>query len=950
MKRLINKIGFTLIETLVVVGVIAILCGISIPGIIQAKHSMDVLEANSTAKELFVAAQNRLTSMKADGQLNDILNNIGSEKQIISNHYYQSTGDDALRQYLLSDSIFSNVKGDYIVELNPLSGDIIGVLYWAKNADLGEYLDSITEGNGIGEALNHLSRNDKKALAESDLIGYYDSTDANNSSAISGATAFNPEVKVINGNDLYLSVIQRNIHNINGITDFDLDKLYITLTFEDEHGRKNVLNITSSAKISEYKRGSDDSDDLELYFILDTIEDSVLGKLDYLKKPEAPTSNYLCEGDNMKVTVSLKYEDNDTLIVSTPASASFNSLFGTKTDIIIASTTTDITIWNIRHLKNLAKIKTVGDTAYADRLISVTQSMDIDGEQSTWSNVIPDGLSAVTELSAISPTRTAIDAGVFTSISPIILNPDIYSIDASAASGVHKIKNISLTKGLFFEITCDITGITIVNPVCTSSGSENIVGVLAGIMTKGNLKNCGVYYEDQNNTGTVNGNYYVGGLIGQILIEDEYTQTTITNCYANINVNGKKQVGGLFGYTDKNVQITNCYSSGSVTGQEYVGGFVGLADNTEISNCFTTSDVTGQIRTGGFMGFLSADDTVEKVKTLTPGKYQISNGKYYLQYVSTPNGRWESSEILTTTTDATAAGTEFYYTNKTSVFSLLSINQDYIYAYDSAKGEKYDYFIAKSNGTATYYTDNLWNIKKHNFVNMAYDYTSARLLTKIAKVAYDGVFNPDDNIIAIVNDGDSYYIVNFHNDNSNLLELIPRIAKFLERILNPVDGVHFWDAINEFDPADFSFLSIDDAGRISWKSTKDQTDDTIRFKFQSQDEDPDDDQFYYITNCYSYGKVNETAVSIDTTVGGFTVNDYAEQLFKNCYFLRDTNYNNVFPEDTGMGKGIHSQTMSAWNAAVTDALILNGTNATVKFQGWNAGLKYYWGNVPSTAE
>ena len=65
MKKLMKKFGFTLIETLVVIGVIAVLCGISIPGIIQAKRSLDIVEANSTAKELFVAAQNRLTSMKA---------------------------------------------------------------------------------------------------------------------------------------------------------------------------------------------------------------------------------------------------------------------------------------------------------------------------------------------------------------------------------------------------------------------------------------------------------------------------------------------------------------------------------------------------------------------------------------------------------------------------------------------------------------------------------------------------------------------------------------------------------------------------------------------------------------------------------------------------------------------------------------------------------------------
>lgn len=945
MKRLMNKIGFTLIETLVVVGVIAILCGISVPGIIKAKHSMDVLEANATAKELFVAAQNRLTSMKADGQLKDVAEKIGNDKQVISNHYYQSTGDDALRQYLLSDNIFSNVSGDYIVELNPLSADILGVFYWAKDADLGEYLDSITEGDGINAALNKLTTADRKSLAEKELIGYYDSSDANGSSAISGLTSFNPEVKVINGNDLYLSVIQRDIDEID---DFELGNLYITLTFEDEHGRKNTIKLSSESEISQFKKDSDE--DLELYFILDSVEDTVLGKLDYLKKPDAPTSNYLCEGDNMKVTVSLKYEDNDILLISTPASASFSSLFGTKTDIIIASTMTEVSIWNIRHLKNLAKIKTIGTNAYADRPISVTQSMDIDGNQTGWSNNTPDQLTTEMELSAISPNRTVVEGTVSTAVAPIILNTNVYSIKSTAgSSSFHTIKNISLTTGLFHEITCDLTGITIVNPVFTSSASDNLVGALAGSMSKGNISDCGVYFENQSQRGTIKGNYCVGGLIGQVII-DENTQSTITNCYANVNVNGSKQVGGLIGYTDKNIIITNCYSSGTVSGEEYIGGFIGLGSNTVISRCFTTSDVTGQRRTGGFIGYLRVDDSVEKVNTLLPGKYQIKRGEYYLKSVS-ETGRSglisTQTESLRTTKDPNEAGTEFYYSKTSTAVSLFSIDQDYIYAYDPAKEETRPYFIAKSNDTATYSpSGRILDTKQFTFSNMAYDYTTAGIITKVFKGAFDAVFNPDNNLIAIVNDGNSYYIVNFHQDNVNLLNWPLKTLEAIEKILNPFDGVDIWNALKGLNPEDYSFLSIDDDGDISWISTSGAT-DSIKFSFDSLDGDEEgDDASYYMTNCYSYGKVNETSEANDSTVGGFTVNDYLN-IFKNCFFLRDTGYNEVFPANPGMGIG--SQTKAEWDAAATDALILNGTDATIKFQGWNAGLKYYWGNVPNPA-
>lgn len=54
---------------LAVVGIIAVLCAIAIPSIIAIKRSLDFKRVNDHAKQIYLAAQTRLSDLRTNGNL-----------------------------------------------------------------------------------------------------------------------------------------------------------------------------------------------------------------------------------------------------------------------------------------------------------------------------------------------------------------------------------------------------------------------------------------------------------------------------------------------------------------------------------------------------------------------------------------------------------------------------------------------------------------------------------------------------------------------------------------------------------------------------------------------------------------------------------------------------------------------------------------------------------------
>ncbi len=124
---------------------------------------------------------------------------------------------------------------------------------------------------------------------------------------------------------------------------------------------------------------------------------------------------------------------------------------------------------------------------------------------------------------------------------------------------------------------------------------DSYVGGLVGYNYYSSIKSCAA-------TGDVFAQYsYVGGLIGRV---STYSSESVQYCYATGSVNGLYYVGGLIGY-NYNSSINNCYTTGNVTGSgNSIGGFIGYNQNSDsITYCYSSGQVyTLEDRASAFIG------------------------------------------------------------------------------------------------------------------------------------------------------------------------------------------------------------------------------------------------------------------------------------------------------------------------------------------------------------
>mgnify|MGYP006140547081 CR=1 FL=1 len=141
----------------------------------------------------------------------------------------------------------------------------------------------------------------------------------------------------------------------------------------------------------------------------------------------------------------------------------------------------------------------------------------------------------------------------------------------------------------------DMTGNTAVGAL---AGKVENTGGVAGV-DSGRINNVLV-------SGSVTGKTsHIGGLVGQAV------DTTISNSYSKVNVNGAAYTGGLLGSlysVNYGSNISNSYASNDVIGIRLVGGLIGTVSSIKgkknsIINSYATGNVTGSsIQIGGLIG------------------------------------------------------------------------------------------------------------------------------------------------------------------------------------------------------------------------------------------------------------------------------------------------------------------------------------------------------------
>lgn len=150
-----------------------------------------------------------------------------------------------------------------------------------------------------------------------------------------------------------------------------------------------------------------------------------------------------------------------------------------------------------------------------------------------------------------------------------------------------------------------------------SAGGEYVGGIAGRVKA---IRSAGSPNKGNKNYGEVIGTKTVGGIAGEIIVQDGGNNDTIsvdTNVN-EANVTGTANyVGGIVGYIrgdryDPNswttyisyLRITGSKNTGDVSGMNYVGGIIGNGNEyvSELSMCENTGDVEGNDFVGGYAG------------------------------------------------------------------------------------------------------------------------------------------------------------------------------------------------------------------------------------------------------------------------------------------------------------------------------------------------------------
>ncbi|MDA0148970.1 Ig-like domain-containing protein [Vibrio sp. LaRot3] len=127
---------------------------------------------------------------------------------------------------------------------------------------------------------------------------------------------------------------------------------------------------------------------------------------------------------------------------------------------------------------------------------------------------------------------------------------------------------------------------------------NNHVGGIVGYNANGKIDNVSI-------TGSIKGYDNIGGIAGSINSKDAY----INSCYADVELSGNNDIGGVVGETFEYNTISNCFTTGDYTSKNYAGGLIGNAKGY-ITNSLTTARLHTSKPTEGIYAYKKSSSTV----------------------------------------------------------------------------------------------------------------------------------------------------------------------------------------------------------------------------------------------------------------------------------------------------------------------------------------------------
>ncbi len=626
--------------------ILAITVSLAVPAVISGVRRVQLNRLDDSARAIFLAAQNSLTAMVGNGELEtfakDVTGNtftgepsdFPADSGVYTDlRYLDSMGSDeqkaALKKLLPGGSIDKELeKHHYVVEYNCKTGAVYAV--WYSNKDF----------TYTGEPRDY-----DKRLKESPLIGYYGGSGVDYAAV--GQMPI-PKLTLTNAEELRLHIKMPD--KLPGSTGFDTEKigLEVVIKGKTSGGSKTIIARGSSVLLDEGK---------EADIMLDTLKGATpAGTLTgadgewTIRKPfkewieEIGSTPTLIPGEDISVTVTAYYAgSDDKLYLPQGATVSCNSLFASvegddPTTGVVEPQTAMIAYG--RHLQNLdAFISTddadgaIGENAAGTGAITAAEQIrKIDFAAV---NGTKDAAGTFThgddskDIYYWADTYGTVDktTGVITDPKPFtaIYNSALKSYDGGSLSIRHLnakknsrefMTNHAVAAGLFayFGTPTGSTGlselknIVLIDTDATDTDAHN-VGALAGIAENANIINCQVYLEEALSSSSatsptvmVEGSSRVGGLVGAaygaVQISDSFAATVAKN-----GESSPYGVGGLVGEehtSSSSLTIERSYAACYLMGGYHVGGLVGNCEGgttVTISNSYAAG-IIAKVYTG----------------------------------------------------------------------------------------------------------------------------------------------------------------------------------------------------------------------------------------------------------------------------------------------------------------------------------------------------------------
>ncbi len=648
LRKLRTSKAFTLAEIMIVVAIIAIISAIGIGGILSHIKSIRQMKLDTTARTIYVAAQNRLTELYSSGntewnaafleskegtQADSKIKAVKvtkkpsdwGESEFKEGDLYAivtDQADDYTRRVLFPDGTINEELFDdnWVVEFNPNSGYVYAVFYSEKLTSDQYYSDDASPNfSDQGVSLKDIARSNKESRISNFYslggVGYYGgSISINEKYDVQDLTN---SIQVSDGAELKLNFITL-IPKAYRSKFVDMEVIFTglvsgstqTYTYEAENNnisRSSVAIIVDSLNTKQY--GSFYSNFCDKNRSITALPNLTLDE-NFKIACKSYDGNFI-PGENVKVTLISKVKDDEAaksitseLVINSLFSCSNTNSMGAGPISGSSNNNAKAYIRNGRHLQNLdteTSHVNINDTAAGKSLTFTeaiqTEDIDLDiTKTGAWVNAYgPRPFKPITNTSLVSYDGGSKKINRLTAGS--VAESDL--IDSG--DNIGKVKSgAAIIKPANAGLFADFAGSKLSNIVLTGTkaqGTDN-AGAIAAVASGANLtvENCQVYLQRTDYADIVNKI--------AITTDDSSADATAKTVHDEARISSEAgNAGGLIGRTGDT-------AAGTATALTISKSFAATIIDGTAGTTIPTSPTEGVSNAGGLVGYSAGNLTI----------------------------------------------------------------------------------------------------------------------------------------------------------------------------------------------------------------------------------------------------------------------------------------------------------------------------------------------------